>query len=459
MSSATQAAGQVGRSDEPETFLDRLGIPHVLRWGFLGVLVFMTGNGVETNFVSPHMANVFGGGDDKINLAATIITFYSLASLIGSYLAGALSDLWGPRRVMLLGVLVWVVFQIAFVGALASESVPLVFVTYFMRGFGFPLFAFAFLVWINAVSPKKRAGSAVGWFYVMFTGGLPTLGSLVAVGLIPLFGGGFTGERGTMIASTVIVIAGFLLAWFGVREKHGSMRLAPAGESAGQVIFSGVRLSLTNHKVMLGFLTRLINTAPQFGMFIILPTVIAETLGWGQSRWLVMTSVVFGGNILFNAAFGALGDKVGWVRTVRWFGIAGSAIGLLAWWYVPNWVPAGSDWGFVVSVAAGTIFGILLAGFVPLGAIMPALAPKHTGAAMAMYTTAAGGATFLGSAVVAVVRPFGGNVGVVWAFVALYVLAFAMTFFLGVEQPGITDKNGKALKKSSASSESASAVA
>jgi MFS family permease len=95
-----------------ETFLDRLGIPHPLRWGFLGVLVFMTGNGVESNFISPHMAEAFGGGDDKINLAAAIISAYSLASLIGSYLAGALSDLWGPRRVMALGVVVWVVFQL-----------------------------------------------------------------------------------------------------------------------------------------------------------------------------------------------------------------------------------------------------------------------------------------------------------------------------------------------------------
>ena len=424
-----------------ETALDRLGIPHVLRWGFLGVLIFMTGNGVETNFVSPHMANVFGGGDEMINLAATAITFYSLATLIGSYLAGALSDLWGPRRVMLLGVAVWVVFQAAFVGALATESVALIFATYMFRGFGFPLFAFAFLVWVNAVAPKERAGAAVGWFYVMFTGGLPTLGSLVAIGLIPAFGGGLFGERWAMVASTAIVVAGFLIAYFGVREEHGDRRLAPEGETASQVILSGVVLSLKNKKVMMGFLTRLINTAPQFGMFIILPTVIAETLGWGQSRWLLMTSIVFAGNILFNAAFGALGDRIGWTTTVRWFGIVGSAIGLLLWWYVPHWVPAGSDWGFVVAVIAGTVFGILLAGFVPLGAIMPALAPAHKGAAMAMYTTAAGGATFLGSFVVAVVRPWGGNVGVVWAFVALYVLAFLMTFALKVEQPRLGKKD------------------
>lgn len=418
-----------------ETFLDRVGIPHPLRWGFLGVLVFMTGNGVETNFVSPHMANVFGGGDDNINLAATVISIYSLANLIGSYLAGALSDLWGPKRVMLIGVTVWIVFQALFVGALFLESVPLIFLTYAFRGFGFPLFAFAFLVWINAVVHQERNGAAVGWFYVMFTGGMPTIGSLVALVLIPMFGGGLTGERGTMIASTVIVVAGFLIAWFGVREDHGYQRLAPKDESTPQVMFAGLRLAFTNGRVMMGFLVRLINTAPQFGMFIILPTVIAETLGWGQSRWLLMTSVVFAGNILFNAAFGALGDKIGWVKTVRWFGVAGSAIGLLLWWYVPHWVPAGSDWGFVVALIAGTTFGILLAGFVPMGAVMPALAPKHKGAAMAMYTTAAGGATFLGSGVVAAVRPLFGDVGVVWAFVLLYVAAFVMTHFLKVEQP------------------------
>lgn len=430
-SSRTSAAPAAGG----ESFLDRLGIPHALRWGFLGVLVFMTGNGVETNFVSPHIANVLGGGDDRINLAATIITVYSLSALIGSYLAGALSDLWGPRRVMTLGVTVWVLFQAAFVGALATGSVPLIFLTYAVRGFGFPLFAFAFLVWINTVVNKERNGAAVGWFYVMFTGGMPTIGSLVAIVLIPSFGGGLAGERWTMIASTAIVLAGFLIARLGVREEHGDERLAPAGESASRVLLSGVTLAATNRRVLMGFLTRLINTAPQFGMFIILPTVIADTLGWGQSRWLLMTSVIFAGNILFNAAFGALGDRIGWTTTVRWFGIVGSALGLLAWWYVPHWVPAGSDWGFAVAVAAGTVFGILLAGFVPLGAIMPALAPQHTGAAMAMYTTAAGGATFLGSAVVALVRPWGGDVGVVWAFVALYGCAFVMTFFLKVHQP------------------------
>ena len=41
---------------------------------------------------------------------------------------------------------------------------------------------------------------------------------------------------------------------------------------------------------------------------------------------------------------------------------------------------------------------------------------------------------------VAVVRPWGGNVGVVWAFVVLYALAFLMTFALKVDQPRVGKK-------------------
>ncbi|WP_422115885.1 hypothetical protein [Brachybacterium sp. UNK5269] len=51
--SSTNDAAVPAVGSDRETFLDRIGIPHPLRWGFLAVLIFMTGNGVETNFVSP----------------------------------------------------------------------------------------------------------------------------------------------------------------------------------------------------------------------------------------------------------------------------------------------------------------------------------------------------------------------------------------------------------------------
>lgn len=416
----------------PETRLDRVGIPHSLRWGFLAVLIFMTGNGTESNFISPHIESVLGSTAGTVS---TIIAMYGVSVFVGSYLSGALADLWGPRRVMQLGAAVWLGFEVLFLISLSAGSLPLVFATYFLRGFGYPLFAFAFLVWVNVVAPMERKGAAVGWFYVMFTGGLPTLGSLFALGAIPAFGGGTGGETGAMIASSALVLIGFLLAQFAVTEPHGDRRLAPQGVPAAQVITEGVRLSYRQPKIFMGFLVRWINTAPQYGMFIILPTVIADQLQWGQSRWLTMTVLVYATNILVNALFGAIGDRWGWRLTVQWFGVFGSAVGLLAWWYVPHWVPAGSSWGFWLAVGAGCVFGCLLAGFVPMGAIMPALAPQFKGAAMAMYTTAAGGSAFLGSAVVTVVYWLGlGNTAVVWAFVLLYAAAFVMVHFLRVPE-------------------------
>lgn len=421
-------------------FLDRIGIPSVLKWGFLGLLIFQTGLGVESNFITPHLVEVLGSTEAAVSV---IITSYSLAALIASYLSGVLSDLMGPKKVMLIGFIIWAVFQVAFLLALQTGNYALVGITYFFRGLGYPIFSFSFLVWVNITALKSMQGTAVGWFYVMFTGGLPTLGSLVAIGAIPAFGGGVKGEYGAMWVASVLALIGFLFVILGCRDEKGSKRIAPEGESTSKVLTSGIRLLFSNSKVMQGFLVRLINTAPQFGMFVIMPIVISDNLGWGQSRWLLMTVCIFAGNILFNAFFGAVGDRIGWVNTVRWCGVFASAVGLLAWWYVPHWVPAGSTWGYIVSVIAGVTYGICLAGFVPMGAIMPANAPKHRGAAMAMYTTAAGGAAFLGTAVVSVVLGITGALGweifaqksaVIWTFVALYGCAFIMVGNLRTDQ-------------------------
>lgn len=448
----TAAQGAEAPEEPRESQFDRLGMPHVLRWGFLAVLLVMTGVGVESNILTPHMVEVLGSPEATVS---SIITGHSISVLIASYLGGALSDLFGPRRIMAVGAGVFLLFQVLFLIALAIGSVELAAVTYFLRGFGFPMFAFAFLVWINITAPAHRNSTAIGWFYVMYTGGLPTLGSLVALGAIPVLGGGGTGGAGETAAMWLaggLVALGFLLAWCGVRDPRGSQRLAPAGETATQVMTAGLRLTFTNRKVAMGFLIRLINTAPQFGMFIVLPAVIATTLDWGQSRWLAMTVAVYATNILVNAVFGAIGDRWGWRRTVKWFGIMGSSIGLLLWWYVPHIVPAGTTWGYLLSVIAGCIFGCLLAGFVPMGAIMPALAPQHRGAALAMYTTAAGGATFLGSAVVAVVfniaswvgmEDFARNSLVVWVFVALYACAFVMIRHLDTPEDLEKEKHGR----------------
>ena len=85
--------------------------------------------------------------------------------------------------------MIWAVFDAAYLlFALGTENYPLMLLFYGIRGFGYPLFAFGFLVWITNTAPKARLGTAVGWFYFAFTGGLPTLGSLWSSLTIPWFG-------------------------------------------------------------------------------------------------------------------------------------------------------------------------------------------------------------------------------------------------------------------------------
>src|ERR1044071_1086116 len=90
---------------------------------------------------------------------------------------------------MWIGLAIWRVMEALF---LFTVSTPggywTTLATYALRGFGYPLFAYGFLIWITAATPARQLGTAVGWFWFAFTGGLPTLGSLLASFTVPLIG-------------------------------------------------------------------------------------------------------------------------------------------------------------------------------------------------------------------------------------------------------------------------------
>src|SRR5512146_2547278 len=93
-----------------ESFLQRIGIPKPLAWGFLGLLVFMIGDGVEAGYLSPFLIEK---GIDK-QAVALVFTVYGITASVAAWLSGALSDLWGPRRVMWLGLGIWSVMEVFF---------------------------------------------------------------------------------------------------------------------------------------------------------------------------------------------------------------------------------------------------------------------------------------------------------------------------------------------------------
>jgi MFS family permease len=84
----------------------------------------------------------------------------------------------------------------------------------------------------------------------------------------------------------------------------------------------------------------------------------------------------------------------------------------------------------VLAVVAAMLYGATLAGYVPLSALMPSLAPEHKGAAMSMLNLGAGASTWVGPAIVGLfLAPFG-VVGVMWIFAVLYLVSAVVTLRL-----------------------------
>lgn len=400
------------------SWADRLGMPHALRWGFVGLLVFMIGDGVESGYLSTFLLDR-GLEQGQIGL---LFTVYGVAAGVAAWASGALSDLWGPRRVMILGLVLWVSFQIVLLTvALPSLDFTLLLLSYGLRGLGYPLFAYGFLVWIAACTPTHRLGSAVGWFWFAFTGGLPTLGSLLASATIPA-----VGAFNTLWIALGLVIVGGLVVLTTVRERTGYSRLAPEGEKPVATLASSLTILWRNPRIGMGAAVRAINTASQFGFLVFLPVFFTKDIGFELSEWLQILSVVFLTNIFFNLIFGIVGDKFGWRQTIALFGGVGCAITTLAFYYVP--LAAGPN--LIVAMAVGAAYGATLAGFVPLSALMPSLAPEHKGAAMSALNFGAGLSVFLGPLIVTLFLSLVGVGGVMWIFAGLYLLSAVVTWQL-----------------------------
>lgn len=412
---------------ENRSWLEKIGIYPPLAFGFLGVLLFMIGDGVEIGFLAPFLSDQGGFQPQRV---AFVFTIYGFTAAIAAWFSGALSDIWGPKRVMMLGFGIWVVFEILFLAVAVPANIYwLLLLSYGLRGFGYPLFAFGFLVWVAAATPPRMLGSGVGWFWFAFTGGLPTIGSLVASGVIPVIGAYYT-----FWFSLVLVVLGGLTALLLVREPMGSVPMAAEGQSPFRSLLRSVTLAYENPKVGTGMLVRVINTAPEFGFFVFLPAFFTQTIGFALPQWLRLLSVIFAVNIVFNLIFGIVGDKVGWRQTVAIFGGFGCAISTLTLYYLPTLV-GDVYW---VALLAGGFYGATLAGYVPLSALMPSLEPGNKGAAMALLNLGAGGAQFTGPAIVALFLGSLGVVGVMWIFAGLYVASGIAALFLtlpeGVEE-------------------------
>ncbi|MDB5242498.1 MAG: major facilitator superfamily 1, partial [Spirosoma sp.] len=241
--------------------LDKVGLPKPLAWGYLGILIFMMGDGVEQGWLSPYLLE----HGMTIQQSASLFTVYGITIAISSWFSGVLAEGYGPRKAMLAGLLLYIIGTVGFVGyGMAKLDFSVMLLTYAIRGFGYPLFAYSFLVWITYRTPQDKLGRAVGWFWFVFTGGLNVFGAWYSSWAI-----GRLGYQNTLWSSIFWVAVGAFFALVLNRD-----RFRPSAATAGsktKELLSGLTIVQKEPKVLIGGIVRIINTTAQFAFPVFLP--------------------------------------------------------------------------------------------------------------------------------------------------------------------------------------------
>ena len=401
-----------------------LGLPLTLILGYIAVAIFMTGDGIEQAFLSKYIVSL----GFEAHQASAVLTLYGLIVAVASWLSGILAEIFSPRKIMAFAFIIWIIFHIGFLTlGLEQHSYPMMLIMYGIRGFAYPMFIYSFVVWITYSAPKHRLASAMGWFWAMYSVGIGFLGTYLPSFTIP-----WIGFMGTLWSSIIFILIGGLMAMFLVKDRKGSEkesdRLTP--KEILLEFAKGITI-LKNPQVAIACVVRIINQLALFGLVVIMPIVFTDTVGFTTSEWLRIWGLMYIVTIFTNLFWGVVGDKIGWVRQVRWFGCMGMVISTLAFYYLP--ISTGPNiW---VAGAVAIVFGFAVAAFVPMSAIFPILEPNHKGAAVSIHNLSAGLSNFVGPAIATLTVPIGGPVLTIWTYAIIYFIGFILTFFMKVNQP------------------------
>ncbi|GAA4436270.1 MFS transporter [Ravibacter arvi] len=397
-------------------YFEKLGIPRHLFWGYMGILIFMMGDGVEQGWLSPYLVE----NGMTIGQSASLFTVYGITIAISSWFSGVMAETYTPKFTMGIGLLLYIIGTVGFVGfGMERLDYTTMLLTYAVRGFGYPLFAYSFLVWITYRTGKNELGRAVGWFWFVFTGGLNVLGAYYSSWAI-----GAIGYQNTLWSSIFWVSLGAFFALVLNRDRFTTTQ-PKTGENKWKALMNGITIVKKEPKVGIGGLVRVINTTAQFAFPVFMPLYMAE-FGFTTKDWLQIWGTIFTSNIVFNLMFGFIGDRLGWQRTIMWFGGVGCAVSTLLFFYAPVWF-AGNYW---MVMLCGVLWGGLLAGYVPLTALVPSLVQHEKGAAISILNLGAGLPVFIGPAIVGLTINSVGSEGVVWILAILYLISALLTRFL-----------------------------
>lgn len=402
----------------------KFGMPIALLWGYIAVAFFMTGDGIELAYLSRYLFDL-GYGENQVSL---VFTVYALTAAISSWLSGGISEIFGAKRVMAFGVAWWIVFHILFIGfGISANNYTLILISYSLRGFAYPLFFYGFYVLVVQRTPEHRLASATGWIWSMFTIGYGIIASFLSSITVPAIG-----FIATLWLSLAFAGIGGLMAICLVKSGPPPAPSASGKSEKLKEMSKGITLIFEDRSIFLALIMRIICNATLFGFPVFMPIYFTNQAGFTTTEWAQIWGVFFLIQPLTNVLWGIIGDRIGWIYQMRWFGFFGSMVTTSAFCFLPTLFPG----NMAIALLCAVLLALTLTSFVPMGAIFPMLAPRHKGAAVSVQNLGGGIGNLIGPAVATLMFGFSLDVtSVVLAYSALYLAGGAMTFFIRNPQP------------------------
>ena len=165
---------------------------------------------------------------------------------------------------------------------------------------------------------------------------------------------------------------GLLVMLIALKERSGFHSLLDKEhqhQGAARTLMGGIDILWREPRIAAAAVVRIINTTPYFGFFLFLPGFFTEQIGFSQTEYLSLITIMGLVGMSFNPIVGKISDRIGWRKVLTVFGGLGSGVSMLLMYFVPQW----SHGSFFLSVVCARLYGITLCGSAPAAALSSSL--------------------------------------------------------------------------------------
>jgi len=376
--------------------------PRGAGWGTLAlVTATIFGFATSITMIGPLLLDLGREFEVPVGAAGLLATAMSLPWALGAPFGGLLSDRFGRRPLVVMGL---IGVGAVSLGSAESPSFTVLLLTRLLAGCFGALGPPAVAASVGDLFPLGRRAMAMGWFNMGFS-----LAALVGVPLTAAIDGWF-GWRWAFRASGLTLLGLAVLIYLGFPRQRGIAR----GESV-----LGTYRAVREVPRLGNYLTA--NLLERIGYFmttLYLPSFLMLAYSLNASQVAPALALVAAGNIVGNMLGGWLGDRFSRPGIFVVAQLAAGGTGLALFWLHAGWM---------ASALLGALFGLANAssrpGILALGAD---LVPAHRGAVLGLVGITNQGGVVLGSALGGLIIGLGGYTALAVAIAAGGALAASL---------------------------------